>query len=131
MRTLYKYIYDFSPDFIEEHNGSVFTVEEYQVLEDRDYPNEEEMTGWERDYYMFVGKDDGILKTAIDDWKCLDYHNHGRQGWSFTKSEEKMKEFQSIIRDFETENLFSHIESVNRIKARLEKVIKFSSKGEK
>lgn len=128
MRTLYKYVYDFSPDFVEEHNGNVFAIEEYQVLEDRDYPSEEEMTGWEKAYYMFVGKDDGIKKTAIDDWNCLCYHDFGRHGWSFTKSEEKMKEFQSIIRDFETENLFKNIESVNRIKVRLENVIKATQK---
>ena len=131
MRALYKYIYDFSPDFMEEHNGSVFTVEEYQVLEDRDYPSEEEMTGWEKEYYMFVGKDDGIRKDSIDDWECLNYHDHGRHAWSFTNSEEKMKKFQNIIRDLETENLFDTIERTNRIKARLENVIKSSVKGEK
>ena len=131
MRTLYKYIYCFNPDFIEEHNGSAFAIEEYQILEDHDYHSKEELTGFEKDYYFFgkdyyffVGKDDGVMKSIIDNWKELDYYDGSMPGWSFTKSEEKMKEFQNIARSWETKNLFKSIENANKIKERLEKIFK-------
>lgn len=124
MRTLYKYIYCFNPDFIEEHNGSAFAVEEYQILEDHDYHSKEELTGFEKDYYYFVSKEDGVMKSIIDNWKELDYYDGSMPGWSFSKSEEKMKEFQNIARSWETKNLFKSIENANKIKERLEKIFK-------
>ena len=125
MKTLYKYIYNMEPNA-----NPVFHVEKYLVKEDSDYENKEEMTGWEEAYYMFVDKDDGIDKNAVDNWEYIGYESkiNGKHFWSFKNDKETMLKFQTLMKESELNNLLSYLERVEHIKARLESIIKCMNK---
>ena len=125
MKKLYKYIYNMEPNA-----NPVFHVEEYLVKEDSDYENKEDMTGWEEAYYMFVDKDDGIDKNAVDNWEYICYESKikSKHFWSSKNNNETMLKFQTIMKEKELNNLFSYLKDVEQIKARLESIIKCMNK---
>lgn len=127
MKKIYKYIYNMEPNA-----NPVFHVEEYLIKEDSDYENEEDMTGWEKDYYMFTDKDDGILKNSVDNrnYICYDSKIKSKNFWSFKNDNETMLKFQTLMKEKELDNLFSYLNDVEHIKARLESIIKCMNKEE-
>ena len=128
MKKIYRYIYSFNPNFIKEHKGNVFAVEEYEVKEEQDF---DENDGWKIDCkntWWLVKYDGGISKRAVDCWKALYCDNSGKYAWSFTNSKEKMKEFQNIIMKQEQENLMSYVSKANHVKERIKKIIKNMNK---
>lgn len=127
MKKLYKYVYNMEPNA-----NPVFYIEEYLVKEDSDYENKEDMTGWEEAYYMFADKDDGIDKNAVDNWKYVGYEKklNGKTFWSFKNDDETMLKFQTFMKNSELDNLFSYLNSVEHIKARLQSIIKCMNKGD-
>lgn len=126
MKKLYKYVYN-----MEKGANPICYVEEYLVKDDEDYPNKEEMTSWERDYYNFVDRDNGIDKTAVDNWNAIGYQDKpsGKNFWSFKNDRETMMKFQNIIKEQETDNLIHFLESVDRIKERIKAIKEMISEG--
>lgn len=116
MKKLYKYVYSMEPNA-----NPVFHVEEYLVKENSDYENEEDI---EEEYYMFVDEDNGIDKDAVDDWRYICDGRRSKHFWSFKNDDETMLKFQTLMKEHELDNLFMYLNSVERIKARLESIIK-------
>ena len=119
MKKLYKYIYTMSND-----DTNPFTIKERLIKEDSDYPNPEEMTGWKKDYYMYVDEDNGIAKDAVDNWEHINDTDYGRCFYSFKNDEETMLKFKHKMLEVESENLESYVKSVNHITKRIEKINK-------
>lgn len=119
MKKLYKYIYTMSND-----DTNPFTIEERLIKEDSDYPNPEEMSGWEKDYYMYVDEDNGIAKDAVDNWERINDTDNGRCFYSFKNDKETMLKFKHKMLEVESENLESYVKSVSHITKRIEKLSK-------
>jgi hypothetical protein len=117
---------------MEPGANPVFYREEYLVKDDEDYPNKEDMTSWEREYYQFVDKDYAILKAVVDNWDRISYQENpkGKCFWSFKNDKRTMTKFQSTMGGEELNNLIYFLESVNRIKERIKAIKRAAGKEE-